>query len=466
VLQFLHLQIKKAVIKLQFRGKCFLKKIIYSFIISTLILGIIPVQAAENILTEPSKNISSCYSKRPIWEFFIDDQDHTINTPVTIASDGTIYFGTEKSYLASDSDERGKIYSISSTGKKNWSITTDHIIVGKIALDNDGNVYFSTKGKIHHEITPTATYDTVVEKPFIYSIAPNGNVRWKKEAINNIPPLIFEDINNNVYIDNHYFLYVPTEKGEVTKEINFEETFSEDISINDLNKWAFIRDYSHYENGRIATALRAVNEEGKIIWETFLDKEYSYSPNRSIPTIAKDRTIYIGTYEGMIALNPDGSKKWEINLHDSDLAYAKTISITNRDSTFLSRDEKTIYFVRNFTTNNRNAKVYAINAITGEVDWMRQVDRAFLYGVAPDDNLLLSVEHSMSRSFVILSPKGEILNTQSSSNLQNGIRVNYYPSKWIQDGTSILEAETYPSGNYKVRKVSLNAFNCSKTIEN
>src|SRR5262249_1641392 len=64
------------------------------------------------------------------WEFVTDDQ---VNTPVAIAADGTVYFGSDDF----------KVYAVDgATGVKKWEFRTEYMVEGGATIASDGTVYF------------------------------------------------------------------------------------------------------------------------------------------------------------------------------------------------------------------------------------------------------------------------------------------------------------------------------------
>ncbi|MFS0558308.1 hypothetical protein [Brevibacillus centrosporus] len=235
-----------------------MKKVLLMMLGITILIGTIPVQAAQPGSKVPVQKMSPCYSGNASWELILDDPDHAVlQKSIAVASDGRFYFGTSgRKTNEWEPSAQGKVYSISPEGKKNWSLTIDSPVDGKIFVANDGTLYFTTYSKITQKNTPTGTEMTVVRKPDIYSIDQNGKINWKKEADSNIAPTILPDINSHIYfLDLDNKLYTTDSNGSREAENKLEETIDENISSQGVppakRRFTTLRNYE-YKNSRFS----------------------------------------------------------------------------------------------------------------------------------------------------------------------------------------------------------------------
>lgn len=111
--------------------------------------------------------------------------------------------------------------------------------------------------------------------------------------------------------------------------------------------------------------LYAIDNKGKKIWSFETDKKITSSP-----VIGEDNTIYIGCENEIIAVNPDGSKKWSKNIKAGEIQYPPSIG-----------DNNTL-----FGTTSRGV-IYSIDS-DGGVRWINSTKRITSCSPAVVDNTI------------------------------------------------------------------------------
>jgi outer membrane protein assembly factor BamB len=212
---------------------------------------------------------------------------YPVNSSPAVASDGTIYTGSQA----------GKLYAINPDGTLKWSYTTgDGINESSPAIGSDGTIYI---GALDNKL---------------YAINPNGTLKWAYttgDMISCSSPAVSSD--GTVYIgSNDKKLHAVDSNG------NLKWVFTTDSTVH--SSPAIGEDGTVYIGGNWTdNSLYALNpDNGSIKW-IFNTKDYDESGFDeggavSSPAIGNDGTIYIGSKEEkkLYAVNPDdGSRKWQ-----------------------------------------------------------------------------------------------------------------------------------------------------------
>jgi len=195
---------------------------------------------------------------------------NSIYSSPAIASDGTIYIGSNDMNL----------YAVNPNGTKKWSFATSGGVSPSPAIGTDGTIYVgSWDGKL-------------------YAINPNGSKKWSFTTQ--------QDIESS-----------PTIGTDGTIYIGSWDTKLYAVNPNGSKKWAFAT------NGEIHS-FPAIGTDGTLYVGSDDNKLYAINPNGSLkwsfttgnvvypaPTIGADGTIYAGSNDHKLyAINPDGSSKW------------------------------------------------------------------------------------------------------------------------------------------------------------
>lgn len=307
-----------------------------------------------------------------------------------IAADGTIYVnGSGSTLLALDAQ-----------GRKKWEYQPSGIVYGTPAIGKDGTIYGGTS------------------KGIVYAVDSSGREKWQCQVggILISSPVIAAD--GTIYIgsmDNK--LCAVTAEGNIKWEFPTSYPIMSTPAIGSDGTIYFV-DY----DGR----LYALNQNGQDIW--------SYRPQDDIqtePAIDQDGTIHISAHSSpaigpggtiyylyfvcsLLAVNPDGSLKWERDVDIGNCCY---------DQPAISSDG-TVYM----STHNT---IRAFNA-NGDLKWKRETDwfvgptvlidiygNIYVnyygreYGIWSlssngDTNWKLPIKHLSYRSLPALSPDGTI----------------------------------------------------------
>ena len=287
------------------------------------------------------------------WRYFIDQ---SLQKTPTIDQDGTLYTGTGL-------DELHAVYP---NGTKKWSQELSAYYSRVPTIATDGTIYLGNFDKFH-AFYPNGTLkwkfnegDNFLSEPVIdsngvvysgadngilYAIYPNGTKKWEYEALDYVwYPAI--DHDDNIFYSGFYtnFLYCLNPNG--TLKWKYKDIFIKDgpvicddgtiyIVSNDLIalypngtvKW--VADKWGYPSiapdgtiilsggGEYITALDST--DGSIIWKyQFVDPPHLC--DRSYVAIGGDGSIFLAysaycdSVAFLVALNPDGSLKWETSL--------------------------------------------------------------------------------------------------------------------------------------------------------
>jgi len=240
----------------------------------------------------------------------------------TIASDGTIYIGSENNT---------NFHAINADGSLKWTYTgiIDNVY-SSATIGGDGTIYVGAKDD------------------FLHAINPDGTQKWKfaigGDAIYSTPA-----------IANDGTIYISSDS---------DKLFA--VNSNGTQKWVFttagfnIRSTPAIAtNGRVYIAsddnkLYALNPDGAIIWSYNLGGDVEGGV-----TLDTDGTIFVGVDENevvantgsVVALNPDGTLKWKS-------------ANTGRVLSSPALNNGFVYF----GTKDTN-KLFALNAATGVEAW-------------------------------------------------------------------------------------------------
>jgi outer membrane protein assembly factor BamB len=201
------------------------------------------------------------------WEFETGDE---IRSSPAIASDGTIYVGSNDHYL----------YAINPNGTIKWEFETGNDVRSSPAIASDGTIY-------------VGSYDH-----YLYAINPDGTLKWRYKTgfyyINSSPAIASD---GTIYVGSFKYLYAVNSNGtlkwkyEAGLYVNSSPAIASDGTI-------YVGSDDFY--------LYAVNSDGTLKW-----KYETGSYIDSSPAIASDGTIYVGSSKYLYAIYPgDGTLKW------------------------------------------------------------------------------------------------------------------------------------------------------------
>jgi Bacterial Ig domain/Secretion system C-terminal sorting domain/PQQ-like domain len=305
---------------------------------------------------------------KPVVKWYLDMTKLQDNASPVVGSDSVVYQKTEKTFFAYNPDSTVKwfgvgagraapalspdgktVYTASSNtlyaldsdgGEKQWSYAfTGDISYSSLAVDDKGSVYFGSR-----------------YPPSVHSVNPDGTLKWKYTYPDGL------GIEGPVAIGP---------EGNVYAVVYPRALIAMDSSGN------FLWEYSEQMLGQID-------------WHT--------------PSVLSDGTLIFpgSTDEGIIAFNPDGTKKW----------YRPILSSGYFQGVAISKDESIIYTARRGT-------IYALDSETGGILWQNEVaDHEFDGSLALASNgILYAVENRNNSSigdynamvYAILTIDGSVL---------------------------------------------------------
>lgn len=265
------------------------------------------------------------------WQF---STKNWITTGLVIGKDGTIYSG----FLDG-------IYAISSKGKVKWQYSLGQGVEARSTpvIGKDGTIYIGAS-------TQFASKDNKVCKlnqclGGLLAFNPNGKLKWKvtfSEIVNGTPIL---DKDGNIYIGtgNYYTLdgglYAVNSKGKII--------------------WSHKNKMYGFQTAPAITKSGYLFAQNNYFKHREFIKDYmgELMTEFSSPVVGPDETLYFGSYTGgFVAMNPDGTAKWEIRLDRTD---NKSDGTTY---TYGARVSTTAALTRNqqIYTGDENGRLYSI----------------------------------------------------------------------------------------------------------
>jgi outer membrane protein assembly factor BamB/tetratricopeptide (TPR) repeat protein len=215
------------------------------------------------------------YSQTPgtrKWDFLTGG---AINSLAAIASDGTIYIGSDDKNL----------YAINPDGTKKWQYLTEGMIKSSPAIGSDGTIYVGSMDRK------------------LYAINPDGSKKWE------------------YLTDYHIQASSPAVGLDGTIYVGSWDMNLHAINPDGTKKWKYLTEGMIKSSPAIGTdgtiyvgaedgILYAINPDGTKKWEFITATGSSFSS--SSPAIASDGTIYVGSLDKRLyAIDPYGAKKWE-----------------------------------------------------------------------------------------------------------------------------------------------------------
>ena len=261
-----------------------------------------------------------------LWTFRTDS---SISASPVIAKDGTIY-------LASTD---GKLYALDMQGARRWTFVADDAIFGTPAIAPDDSILFGTLNGTFYAVHPDGLQKwrlrvandaemRMISAPVVdangqsyigswndsfYAVTPSGTSRWQSRLSGLISSSPALDEENNAYISTMQNRSLLVEKYSPTSS-TARWSFTEDLRYNRnrvISSPSIDSTLRHLYVGASlidSGVLVAVDiDRGRRVWKTAL-------PNGvfSTPSIARDGTVYVGCLDGKLyALNPlTGSIQW------------------------------------------------------------------------------------------------------------------------------------------------------------
>jgi outer membrane protein assembly factor BamB len=252
-----------------------------------------------------------------------------------IGTDGTIYAaGTnlDKTILCSSTTplnvQLGELYAINPNGTIKWAVPLSGTVHSSPAVASDGTIYVGSDGDFGYDRSnpcdSTSPYPSSnIDSSFpvnghFYAVNPNGTVKWSVNTLGHVDssPSIAPD--GTIYFGSHYPTMAYGQNASTLIAVGSQTTgYLNAINPNGTIKW--VTDLF----GAVDSSP-AIGSDGTIyvgsddfhIWalNPADGSEKWVFPTRNLvkssPAIAADGTIYVGSNDGSLyGLNPDGTLK-------------------------------------------------------------------------------------------------------------------------------------------------------------
>jgi outer membrane protein assembly factor BamB len=263
-----------------------------------------------------------------------------VNSSPVIGADGTIFFGSNDSY----------IYAVNQDGTLKWKYKTGGSVFSSAAIGCDGAVYIGSRDK------------------YLYALNPEGTLRWKFQADGQINSSPVTDAKGIVYVgSNDTYLYAVNPDGtlkwkyktgntvESSPAIGFDgtiyvgskDTYLYAINPNGTLKW-------NYQTGGPVSSSPAIGTDGTLYIGSFDTYLYAVNPNSTLkwkyktgnivyssPAIGSDGTIYVGSFDYYLyAVKSDGTLKWK---YQTGKEINSSPSISGDGTVFIGSDDGYLY---------------------------------------------------------------------------------------------------------------------------
>jgi outer membrane protein assembly factor BamB/subtilisin family serine protease len=288
-----------------------------------------------------------------VWEFPANDE---VTSSPAVGSDGTIYFG------AGSSDQLdNRIYAVSSSGTKKWTVSTGAagIVGASPAIAPDGTVYVGSDNKILYALngstgatkwtftagtslssTPAIGSDGTIyfrDDTTLYALSSSGAQKWAfplgSSAATYSSPVIGAD--GTIYVGIKGALYAVTDK---TSSATAKWTFT---TAGDIYSTPAIGSDGTIYFGTVAAsgtsssgvfyALTPGSSSATTKWSVSLPAYTSTIDGQanglsSSPALAADGTVYFAAYDHTLyAYTSNGSQKWTYTLGDEVRASSSAV---------------------------------------------------------------------------------------------------------------------------------------------
>jgi outer membrane protein assembly factor BamB len=295
-------------------------------------------------------------------------QEHFENTPLIVPLTGEIVLGSASS---------GKLYCLHPDGSLNWTYDGGESVSQAAAIDPAGNIYFACDN-ILYCLSPSGSYqwEYISQQGLItspLSVSQDGKVYFGTEfnkliGVQNMGSEIFVAdlfgyVRGEPTIDNDGTIYMATSSidlnqskiqvfspdGSPVWDLTVYEPNSTAVIIGDSNH-LYIRTINFWGGG--FGRLYKIDKTTHLpVWNYYFS---GTSGSASTPTVSADGTCYfstVGSTNGkFIALNPNGTVKWQFNPYSTglDCSPMGSILIGNDGNIFtwgMNMDYEGCYFI-------------------------------------------------------------------------------------------------------------------------
>lgn len=216
----------------------------------------------------------------------------------------TLYLGAEDNAL----------YALTTEGKKLWRASVDNrILFSSPAIDSNNGIYIGDEGG------------------FLYKFNLQGYLQWKiklGEEIGESSPIIAH--NGTIYaVTSDAHIHAVTPEGALKWKLKIhEEVFSNPA----LSKEGIL--YCAALDGVVI----AVDSEGSIKWKIKTGDKI-----KSSPIIDSEGNIYLAESESFFSLNPQGEKRWKLDLPGS--SFNADPVLTNQGIIIIGGEDSFLYII-------------------------------------------------------------------------------------------------------------------------
>jgi len=290
------------------------------------------------------------------WPMFMHDAQHTGRSPYSGPQEPNLAWSRKASYSEPVIGPNGIIYA--------WSYTE-----GQIALRLDGTASWRQPGSSIQAVGEDNTL-YYSSRDTVYALYSDGSVKWTYKTDGWMPYLLL-DATGSIFVNDGINLTSLSKNGA----FNWQYAIKSDAFVYNprfrpvlgLDGKIYIRD---------ADGLKAIDaDNGSLKWTSQIYVT-SGKPTNSI-SVGYDGTIYVGneaTFSDdpiLRAINPDGSKKWELKpIPDEDIGIYRGVRSPAAIGT-----NSTIYFGENQNFNDYGY-FYAVG-LDGKIRWSYKTWKGF-----------------------------------------------------------------------------------------
>jgi outer membrane protein assembly factor BamB len=223
------------------------------------------------------------------WAFYLGaGTSQSVESSPAIGADGTIYVGSQDD----------NVYAVNPNGTQKWTFATNGIVHSSPAIGTDGTIYIGSDDGHLYALTDGGQ-DNVTQKWAFGSIL--GTQGTCSPAIGG-DGTIYDSSSGALFAINAD----GTEKWEFVKTVS--GTGGSSPAIGADGTIYFISQDGNQHN------VYAVTDGG----QGTVTQKWAFPTgltNDSTPAVGADGTIYVDLYDGLFAINPDGTQKWEYPLN-------------------------------------------------------------------------------------------------------------------------------------------------------
>lgn len=287
---------------------------------------------------------------RIVWEYEPEDKAQSINGPVALGEDGTIYFSVGDGGYTHGADTNDWVCALNPDGTLKWSVPTPSSWFSAPAVGEDGTVYMvggdgilyavsdegtiewtaQTSGELYWiwspSIGPDGTVYAATDAEVLYAFDPHGLEKWSFPGISRS---LAVGKDGSIYgiceeEDSNYMVALDPD-GTVRSKLCVEGRILDGFAL-DSDGNVYFGTWNEVGWGEDTSYFYAVSQDSSVKWRYPL-----YGGFLTGPVIGEDGTIYVCAEEvdtsgsswyidtdGYVyALSPDGELEWKLELNGS-----------------------------------------------------------------------------------------------------------------------------------------------------